>query len=224
MTIGQLISRIRTINKLQNSDARISDRTIYNQMVTARDYLLKNERDKNNTSKLTYLYKPLNYVELIDVDTVGACNIESGCTMKRSKERLPDIIDGKTGDIIKAVTSIDGIVELQPTTQKSILRKAASKNRQYDPNNYYYLEDQYIYTTMVEWDAVKIVAIFANPTLIDQMNDCSNSDFNCVPIKDTEFLCPGYLNTKVIEMASLELMNQYNRLKEDTTINKNPNQ
>lgn len=224
MTIGENISRIRVVNKLQNADVKMSDRVIYNMMITARDWLIKNEDDKKALLRMAFLFKKLEYVELIETDTIEACGIDSECLIMRSKDKLPKMVKAAFGEIIKSVTSIDGKIDLNPTTRKSFNRKLDSDNYKYNEDTYYFIENDYIYLANADWDAISIYGFFEDPAEIDALNSCHNKDADiCTPIKEREFACPSYLVAKIVEAVNAEIMNDYNRLKEDTTVNKNPN-
>ncbi len=222
MNIGEQISRVRTINKLQNEDAKISDRVIYTQMLNIRDRFIKNEDDKKALSKMIYLFRPLHYVELIEVDTIEACGIDSECTVMRTKDRLPDIVQGASGPVIKAITSIDGTITVNPTTRVSAIRKMNLNEWKYNNDLYYYIEDDYAYFPNLDWDAVRVFAFWEDPYLIESMNDC-DSESSCVPMKEREFFCPSHLNDPIMDKVIQEIAGIYSRLREDEFINKNSN-
>lgn len=224
MTIGEIISRIRITNKLQNADVRMTDRVIYNQMLTARDVLIKNEDDKKALLKMAFLFKKLNRVDLIEIDNVEACGIESGCTLMRSRDRLPKILTATFGEIIKSITSLDGKIDMSPTSRKSFNRKVESKNHKYDKDYYFFIEDGYLYLPNVTWDAVSVFAFFEDPALIDYLNACYEDEpIICTPMKERDFACPAYLIKYVIDQTAEEISRLYNRLREDVLMNKNPN-
>lgn len=224
MTIGEIISRIRTLNKLQNADVRISDRVIYNQMITARDVFLKNEDDKKALFKMQFLFKPLFRVDLIEVDITEACDIDSDCTIMRSMEKLPTIIKAGFGHLIKNVTSLDGLIDLSQTSRRSFNTKARTDDFKYNQTKYFFIEDDYLYVPNVDWEAVRMVAFFEEPAYIDYLNSCTTgSPLLCTPMKDREFLCPNHLVGRICEAAEMELAKLYNGQREDTFINKNAN-
>ncbi len=224
MTIGDIISRIRTVNKLQNADARISDRVIYNQMLTSRDVFLKNEDDKKALLKMYFLFKPLNRVDLMEIDTIEACGIDSDCLVMRSVEKLPTIIKAGFGHLIRHVTSLDGKIDLSQTTRRGFNRKVGQNEFKYDHTIYYFIEDEYVYLCNADWEAIRVVAFFEDPAKIDELNACYDDEsVVCTPMKEREFLCPNHLVGRIIEVVGAELLRNYNGIREDMFINKNPN-
>lgn len=221
MTIGEIISRIRTSPKIQNIDARISDRTIYNQMITARDVLIKNADQNKELLKMSFLFKPLNHVELIEIDAIEACGIDSDCLIRKTKDPLPKILKAKFGNIILAVTSIDGYTDLQGlTTRRAFTRRIESDDAKYDSTLYYFVEGEYMYFPNLDWEAVRIVAFWEDPDLIDTLNGCEENSL-CIPIKDKEFLCPSYLIQPIVDKSIEEILRAYHAVREDSLMNKN---
>ena len=113
-TIGEAISRVRNTLKAAKEDPFLTDRTIYFLLTKYGQTLLKREDNQFRLMKISSIFQVLPYLELIDVDKVeaGCIGIYSGCYFKRSKEKLPTILNGTFGPIIRTVSSIDGTIEL----------------------------------------------------------------------------------------------------------------
>ena len=94
-TIGEAISRIRTTLKAVKEDPFLTDRTIYFSILKYGKTLLKREDNQNRLMKMSSLFNTLPYVELIDVDKVeaGCVGVYSECYFKRSKEKVPTILN-----------------------------------------------------------------------------------------------------------------------------------
>ena len=121
--------------------------------------------------KISSIFKVLSYVELIDVDRVeaGCVGVTSGCYFKRTKDKLPTIFDGAMGPIIRTVSSIDGSIEMfrtDPGTWVSITRSTTFK---YNKRPYFWYLNGYLYCPNIDWDAIRIEAIFEGST----------ADYNC---------------------------------------------
>ncbi len=116
-TVGEAISRVRNTLKAVKEDAFLTDRTIYSLLLKYAKTLIKREDNQFRLMKISSIFKVMPYVELIDVDKVeaGCIGVYSGCYFKRSKEKLPSILDGMFGPIIRTVSSIDGTIELYRT-------------------------------------------------------------------------------------------------------------
>jgi hypothetical protein len=192
---------------------------------TALDYFLGIEDSKLGIMQSTNIFKPLNYVELIDVDSVEACGITTDCTMKRTKEKLPKIRVVKGHQMIKRVTSLDGSTDLFETTQRAYNKKASLSTFKYDTNKYYWILNDYLYIPNVSWEAVSILAYFSDIALIDSLNDCNDEKNKnlCRSILDEEFPAPTHLLELTIDKVSSKIANLYNRIPEDNNINKNTN-
>jgi hypothetical protein len=221
MLIGEIISRVRTTNKLVGADIRITDRYVYNQLTTKRNYFIKLEDDKRRLLKHTQLFKPLNEVELIDVNTAEVCGIDIGKIIKRTRYKLPKIVKAGYGPVIKRVSSLDASELLVQTDENSFSRKVTLDTYKYDKTLYYFLKDGYMYFPNLPWNVVSIEAYFEDPFEVDSLNDCEDS---CEPMQNREFLVPSFLEEVIIKEASEELARYYSRLREDLNINKNPNE
>jgi hypothetical protein len=109
-TIGEAISRVRNTLKAVKEDSFLTDRQIYFSLTKYGKTLIKREDNQFRLMKMSQLFKVLPYVELIDVDKVeaGCVGVYSGCYFKRSKEKMPSILDGMFGPLFRTVSSIDG--------------------------------------------------------------------------------------------------------------------
>ena len=146
-TIGEAISRVRNTLKAVKEDAFLTDRNIYFLLIKYGQTLLKREDNQFRLMKISSIFQVLPYVELIDVDKVeaGCIGIYSGCYFKRSKEKLPSILDGVFGPIIRTVSSIDGTVELfrtDPGTWSSMTKTTTFK---YNRSIYFWYLNGYLY-------------------------------------------------------------------------------
>jgi len=201
-TIGEAISRVRNTLKAVKEDSFLTDRTIYFSMIKYGQTLLKREDNQFRLMKISSIFKVLPYVELIDVDKVdaGCIGVYSGCYFKRTKEKLPTIFDGAMGPIIRTVSSIDGTIELfrtDPGTWVSITKSTTFK---YNKKFYFWYINGYLYLPNVDWDAIRIEAVFEGDT----------SDFNCDADKclirqDDPLPFPEYLFSEIEQYVIKEL-------------------
>lgn len=221
MTIADLISSLRGTNKEWTADSRITDRFIYNEGVSVRNTLLKQEEDRNRLYALTSLFTTLNKVELVDTDTIEACGIRSDCKIKRTKDKLPDTIDSSGGSSIRTVSSLDGSQILTWTTDLSWVRKLNIKDKHAKGELFYFFKGDYIYFPNISWDYVRVEAMFEDPDLIDRLNDCAPKG-DCNSAYDREFTLPSYLEKGLKDLLNESLLRYYYRHPMDTHINKNP--
>ncbi|TXG80742.1 MAG: hypothetical protein E6R13_07675, partial [Spirochaetes bacterium] len=114
-TIGEVVSRVRSQMKAEVQDAFVTDRYVYSLIMKFAQLLMRRQDSLNKLMKFNSIWKTLPFVELIEVDKVEAhCSgIESGCKIKRTKEKIPNMIEGYWGPLMRTVSSIDGSFELQ---------------------------------------------------------------------------------------------------------------
>ena len=199
-TIGEAISRVRNTLKAVKEDPFLTDRTIYFSLQKYAQTLIKREDNQFRLMKMSQIFKVLPYVELINVDKVeaGCIGVYSECFFKRSKDKLPNILDGMFGPIIRTVSSIDGSIEMfrtEPGTWSSITKSTTFK---YNKRFYFWIIDGYIYCPNVDWEAIKIEAIFEN-----DIENCKTND--CLLIQDQAFNIPEYLFSEVEQLVIKDL-------------------
>jgi hypothetical protein len=199
-TIGEAISRVRNTLKAVKEDAFLTDRTIYYSITKYGQTLLKREDNQFRLMKISSIFQVLPYVELIDVDKVeaGCLGIYSECYFKRSKDKLPTIFNGAMGPIIRTVSSIDGSIEMfrtDPGTWVSITKSTTFK---YNKRPYFWYLNGYLYCPNIDWDAIRIEAIFEG-----QAETCTTDD--CLVQQDQPLPLPEYLFSEVEQFVVKEL-------------------
>jgi hypothetical protein len=199
-TIGEVISRVRNTLKAVKEDAFLTDRTIYSSLLKYAKTLAKREDNQFRLMKISSIFQVLPYIELIDVDKVeaGCIGIYSGCYFKRSKDKLPNILDGMFGPIIRTTSSIDGSIEMfrtEPGTWTSMTKTTTFK---YNKNRYFWYLNGYIYCPNIDWEAIRMEAIFEG-----QVDSCESD--NCLIKQDQPFALPEYLFSEVEQFVIKEL-------------------
>jgi hypothetical protein len=198
-TIGESISRVRNILKAVKEDPFLTDRQLYFAIQKFAKTLIKREDNQFRLMKISSIFKVLPYVELIDVDRVdaGCIGVYSGCYFKRSKDKLPSILDGLFGPLIRTVSSIDGGIEMfrtDPGTWVSITKSTTFK---YNKRPYFWYLNGYIYVPNVDWDAIRIEAIFEN-----DVPTCNSDD--CMIMQDQPLNVPEYLFSEIEQFVIQE--------------------
>ena len=199
-TIAEAISRVRNALKAVKEDPFLTDRTIYFALSKYAKTLIKREDNQFKLMKMSQIFQVLPFVELIDIDRVeaGCVGVYSECYFKRSKDKLPSILDGMFGPIIRTTSSIDGSIEMfrtDPGTWVSITKSSTFK---YNKRPYFWYLNGYIYCPNIDWDAIRIEAIFEN--------DAENCDTDPCIIKQDEFLAiPDYLFSEAEQFVMREL-------------------
>ena len=199
-TIGEAISRVRNALKAVKEDAFLTDRTIYFALSKYAKTLIKREDNQFRLMKMSQIFQVLPYVELIDVDKVeaGCIGVYSECYFKRSKDKMPSILDGMFGPIIRTASSIDGSIEMfrtDPGTWVSITKSSTFK---YNKRPYFWYLNGYIYCPNIDWDAIRVEAIFEN-----KVETCDTDD--CQIKQDEPLAIPDYLFSEAEQFVLKEL-------------------
>ena len=198
-TIGEAISRVRNVLKAVKEDPFLTDRTIYFAIQKYAKTLIKREDNQFRLMKMSQIFQVLPYIELIDVNKVeaGCVGVYSECYFKRSKDKLPSILDGMFGPIIRTTSSIDGSIEMfrtEPGTWVSITKSTTFK---YNTRRYFWYLNGYIYCPNIDWEAIRMEAIFENKVEI-----CEE---DCMTRQNESYNIPEYLFSEVESMVIKEL-------------------
>jgi len=199
-TVGESISRVRNTLKAVKEDPFLTDRTIYSSIIKYGQSLMKREDNQLRLMKISNIFKAMPYVELIEVDKVdaGCYGVYSGCYFKRTKEKLPELLTGIQGPIIRTVSSVDGSIELFRTDPGTFSSMTKSTTFKYNKKQYFWFLDGYLYFPNLAWDAVKIEAIFEN--------DVETCDSDKCLIKQEQALnIPDYLFSEIEQYVVKEL-------------------
>jgi len=184
---------------ITQEDPFLTDRTIYFAIQKYAKTLIKREDNQFRLMKMSQIFQVLPYIELIDVDKVeaGCVGVYSECYFKRSKDKLPSILDGMFGPIIRTTSSIDGSIEMfrtEPGTWVSITKSTTFK---YNTRRYFWYLNGYIYCPNIDWEAIRMEAIFENKVEI-----CEE---DCMTRQNESYNIPEYLFSEVEQMVIKEL-------------------
>lgn len=173
VTIADTVSRVRNILKAVKEDAFLTDRMIYSVVLKYGKLFVQKQDNDNRIMRFQTLFEVLPCVELIEVDKVEACcgGIKSKCIIKRTKDKLPTPMEGAYGPLFRDITSIDGSQMTYKTYPGTYLALANSTNFKYNKTLYYWFMDGHLYFPNVEWDAVRIEAIWDDDIMYLKCND-----------------------------------------------------
>tara|TARA_R100000988_G_scaffold103820_1_gene85659 strand:+ start:1172 stop:1843 length:672 start_codon:yes stop_codon:yes gene_type:complete len=204
-TIGQVVSRVRESIKAEVQDSFVTDRYLYSLILKYGQLLMRRQDNANKLMKFNSVWQSLPFVELIEVDKVEAkCSgIQSGCTIKRTKEKLPMFMEGYWGPLIRTVSSIDGSIEMQPTNPGTYASMTKTTSFKYNKTKYFWWLNDYIYVPNVEWDAIKIEGIFEGD--ISKWN-CDPDD-DCTPRYLQNMYIPEFLFAEIETQVMNQLLN-----------------
>lgn len=216
-TIGEIISRVRNLIKAVKQDAFLTDRFLYSLISKHAHWLMKREDSQNKLMKMGSVMQTIGFLELQEVDKIEAqcAGIKSNCTIKRTCMKLPVFMQGYYGPLIRAVTSIDGSQVLQPTNPSTYVAMTNKTNHKYNKTKYYWYLDDYLYFPDLEWEAVRLEAIFEDDITAFNCDTCDD----CILRTDQQFNVPDYLHAEIESnvMKDLSIMLQ---IPADTEANK----
>lgn len=203
-TIGEVVSRVRNQIKSVRQDAFMTDRYLYSLILKYTALYLRRQDSENKLMKFNSVFQTLPFVELIDVDKVEAhCSgIKSGITIKRTKEKLPNFMQGYWGPIIRTVSSIDTSIELQPTHPGIYTSMTKTTSFKYNNTKYYWFLNGYLYMPNIPWDAVLIEGIFEDD--VTKWN-CDPKD-DCDPRQSQPFNVPDFLFAEIEQNVLKDIM------------------
>ena len=205
-TIGETISRVRNVMKAVKEDAFITDRFLYSLILKYGKAYIKMQEERDQVQKLSSLFRSVPCVELIEVDKIEACcgGIKTNCTIMRTKEKLPDIITGKNGPLIRLVSSIDVSIEVHQTEPRTYTSMSNTSNFKYNKKKYYWYLNDYLYFPNITWPSVRIEAIWEGDISAIAC-DANEEEKSCPKRQDQISAIPDYLFAEVEKQVLQEL-------------------
>jgi len=202
-TIGDTVSRVRNIIKGVKEDAFLTDRLIYSVVLKYAKFFIRRQDNEGKIMRFQSLFETLPCIELIELDKVPACcsGIKSGCTIRRTRNKLPAPLEGSIGPLFRDVSSVDGSIKLYQTYPSTFVNISNSTNFKYNKNKYYWYLDGYMYFPNLDWDAVNIDAIWADDI---QYLKCLDTD-NCTTRQQQSTHIPDYLLAEIEQLVLKEL-------------------
>ena len=204
-TIGEAISRVRNSLKMVKEDPFMTDRFIYSLIMKYARTLMHRDKKINNLFKDPSMFREIPCVELIEADKVEACcgAIRTGCTFRRSKYKLPKLTVINGDYAIKALTTIDFSQKLHRSHPSLYTNMTMSSSFKYNKKKYYWISDGYLFIPDVEWEAVRIEALFEEDVAYMV---CSTEDNACTPRQEGTLSIPDYLFSEIENMIRQELI------------------
>jgi hypothetical protein len=179
--IGFTVSRVRNSVKAVKEDAFVTDRYLWSLIIKYAKLFMKRQDTMDKLLRFRSFYRTIPCLELTVVDKIEACcgGIKSGCTIMRTKDKLPKPFEGVLGPMLRTVSSLDGSYELystEPGTYSSMTKLSSFK---FNKQKYYWYLNGYLYFPNIEWDAIKVEGIWEDDINAvacdgkDEAGDCS---------------------------------------------------
>ena len=203
-TIRESISRIRNVFKLVTEDAFLTDRFIYSLLLKHSKALIRRQDVENKLMQYDSLFETLPYVELIEVDKIEAdcARIKTGCKIMRTKKKLPKLMTGANGPILRTISSIDGSDIFQQCLAAVYVAMTQSTSFKYNKTHYFWYKNGYLYFPNVDFDYVKIEGIFEDS--IDPF--VCDKELKCIYRQDDDLFIPDYLLPEIEQLVIKDLV------------------
>jgi hypothetical protein len=204
-TIGEATSRVRNILKAVKEDPFLTDRLLYSLIIKYGKLLIKREEKQVGIKNNNSLVETIPCIDLIDVDKVDACciGVRTGCTFKRSKNKLPKLFEGSKGPIIRSVTTLDQSQRLEETYPSTYANITQSTNFKYHKSKHFWYMDGYLFIPDVDWEAVRMEAIFDEDI---KKFICSEDARNCTLEQERVLAIPDHLFAEIEQMVLKEIL------------------
>jgi hypothetical protein len=218
-TVGYAVSRVRNVVKSAKIESFLTDRFLYSLIMKYASTLMLRDSKNYNLFRNTGLFKEAQYVELVEVDKFEACGIElkTNCTIRRTAEPLAKITNLANGPLIRLVTTIDGSAVLNRTEPGLYANMTKTSGFKYNKQPYYWIVNNYLYVPNVDWEAIKITAMFEESISKYTCDGCDD----CVAEQDRDLMIPDSLFSEIEGMIQKELNVSLQIPMDNTSDNKN---
>ena len=220
MTGRDLVSRVRSSNKLISADNNINDRVIFNMLKASAKTLIKRETNLRRLWNSPNIFTPIECLEMMTVPLSECCDYKNPCQVARSKKKIPQISEGIFGLLVQSVFS-PGKKKFDyasPDRYANILRLGLRNT-----SSFYWVYNDYLYVSDPNMEFIDMLAYFddeINPAEFSACKKPGDTSGNCAtnPL-DREFQLPSYLEEAVLSLVDKKLMDTYFRLNVDNTTN-----
>lgn len=207
-TIGYTVSRVRNSIKAVKEDAFVTDRYLWSVITKYAKLFIKRQDNQNKLLRFKSFWKTLPCVPLIEVDKIEACcGIESGCTIMRTKDKLPTPFEGPIGPMFRTVSSLDvsqEVYQTEPGTYTSMTKTSTFK---YNKSKYYWWLNGYMYFPNIPWDGIRIEGVFEDD--INQFAcDGKDAEGECTPKQNQATNIPEDLFAEIEQQVLAEILPQ----------------
>lgn len=220
MSTGRdLVSRVRSLNKLINSDNRVTDRVIYKELKANASLLIKRETNLRRLWNSPNIFTSIQCLAMEPVPLSECCDYKHPCTVSRSKKKIPQISEGIFGLLVQSVFT-PGRRKFNEVTLDRFVNILSLKLK--DTKKYFWVYDDRIYTSDENIENLDVIAYFDDDFNPDDYSECkkeNSEDTNCLNPIDKEFKIPSYLEKQLIDLVNETLNNTFFRHLQDPQVN-----
>jgi hypothetical protein len=201
--VGDTISRVRNSVKAVTEDAFVTDRYLYSLILKYAKLYIKRLDDQNKIMRFHSLFTVIPCMELITVSKIeaGCAGIRTNCTIKRTKDKLPGVLEGTYGPLFRTISSIDSSIQVFKTYPATYVNLANSTYNKFNKTKYYWFLDGYLYFPNIMWEAVKI-ELLPEGSIAEFLCDGDP----CVNRQEDQTHIPDYLFAEIEKNVLAELM------------------
>lgn len=224
-TLRELVSNVRSLHKLLSTDALITDRVIASELKVNSLLLVKRESNLRKLWGTDTVFTTIPCLRMKEVPISECCNYVDPCTIARSIEKIPRILEGNYQYVIQGVYSINAMggigkkfKEISVNRYINLLKLPVIKKEAY-----FWISNDYLYITDPFIEAIRFVALFeediSNELIYDTECGCGTAQVTdeewCKNPLDKEFFLPGYLEKQALTLTSQNLLSTYFQIRED---------
>lgn len=219
-TLRDVISRVRSMNKMISSDNSISDRAIMRELKSKAIFYIKRDTDRRGLWSSSTIFTNIPCWEMEEASVAECCDYVSDAKIARSKHEIPGISEGIFGLLIHGVFSADISKKIKEVTIPRYINILKLKLPVQEV--YYWIYNKRLYVSNPNVKVVNLWAYFEEDIPDEVMYpdcDCVNKIKKnpCLNPLDQEFKCPGYLEEIVMKDTLDTLMKTYFRVQVDHT-------
>jgi hypothetical protein len=227
MLVKEIIQRIQSLYSkgVHSDDTVLSDRHIYNKMLTVRSKLISQEAKKKQKIN-QWNFQVLPCVELIVAPQHECpCLPPLGCEILRSRYKLPKPLTDLNSHLIKSVMTLDGSIVFSEISYKDKTYKKGNKYTSVKPD--YYIRNGYLYITVKSGlRVVQVEGLFEDPLAAEKFEsyckekcDGCEDTTDCTSMLEMDFPLDGDMVDTLIDIAKIELIEQFIQMTGDLTNN-----
>jgi len=216
MKIGEVIARVQSLYSkgVSSDDSRLSDKHIYNKLLTVRSKLLIEDDRKYRTAD--ELVTQSLYVDLVKSKQLP-CGGLTKCTSMISKNEIPVFISNSKTNLLD-VYSENMLIHFNRITQMDVRRLAGSRYGR--KAEYYFFDERKLVVLNSKIKRLIIDTIWEDPIKIYRLTEeCLGLPY--VDNKEIDFYTPANLIDTIVGFTTEELIANFMKMKEDENNNSN---
>lgn len=215
----EIIERVTSLyNRGTNSDdSNLSNRHVYSVLKSNRNTLITQKIKKNQTVS-QFNYQSLSCIDLIPAEVHECKELKYTNTfILKSKFPIPKLLMNFDKEIF-SVMSVDGDAEYPFTTFGTKTYSNYNKYTSKIPRAYLHPNGHLFISLETTLDAVLGFGLFEEPIQASIFNSSCN-DVTCKSYLDYEFPIDGELESALIQLTSMELIEEFKKQQEDVQNN-----